>query len=161
MDYRNSELHKFALALHLEISLHISTIDNQVASCISDERENVINLLNFLGDPNRAIRIAETYLADEDASVRNSAFRLLASFSKYINVRSSQHLLNLACSNLRNTTFTDRNKSLALISELFTKKNLAANSVSTQCTKLIRKSADHNVSGQIGAYAKTIMYFLN
>ncbi|MEB0140576.1 MULTISPECIES: hypothetical protein [unclassified Undibacterium] len=124
LDYRHSELHEFALALYREISLHMSRIDNQVASCISEERENVINLLNFLGDPNRAIRIAETYLADEDASVRNSAFRLLASFSKYITVRSSQHLLDLACNNLRNTTFTDRNKSLVLISELLTKKTL-------------------------------------
>lgn len=161
LDYHDPELHRQALAIHVAIKQDISKAGDQAPSCMPTDRENLIYALNFLGDPEQALTIAASYLEDEDASVRNAAFRLQASFAKYVSPSSGGQLLRAACKNLRHELFTDRNKSLALIDGILSNNTVKSDIINQQCREMIQKSAEYNVSEQIGGNAKRILKLLD
>ena len=112
LDYDSSERHKLVERIHATVKSKIPDLEAASSSCSNEHRAEAVYLMNFTGDPQRAISSATQRLDDPDPGVRNAAMRLIGTFATFIPQSQVFSLAKTACRNTIRGDFTDRNKSL-------------------------------------------------
>ncbi len=128
-----------------------------VEDCVSRHREIAFRLLNFLGNPELAVKLASDSVNDPSVNVRNNAMRLLSSFSKYIAPETGSRVTHLACENVEKANFLDRNKGVSLIWAMLQKNVVRPDGLDIECVTRIRRFAKNSKSDQIGAFSRLIV----
>jgi hypothetical protein len=157
LDSTDSDQHRMAIDIHEKIRGEFEAIKTATLSCDSEMRVSAIELLNLIGSPHQAIELATRSINDPEVDVRNSAIRLLGVFSGYIQETATKNVVTAVCEVLKNPTFFDRNKSLALISVLAKAKRIRYEEIPSACFSIIESSAKYNFSDQIHGFATQIL----
>jgi hypothetical protein len=157
LDFQSARLHELVERIHATVSSRIPDLEAASSSCSVEQRADAVYLLNFIGDPSRAISIATQRLDDPDPGVRNAAMRLLGSFVAFVPQAQVSTITAAACSNMIAGTFTDRNKSLQLLNELRERGALEFGDLGEKCRAQIQDIARTSVASQTGEPARQLV----
>ncbi|NHZ43260.1 hypothetical protein [Massilia aquatica] len=160
LDARPDTVHRQRVAYFRRASGLQQEIEQAAQSCHPATRADGIHLMNYIGQPGKAVRLALAAVNDRDARVRNVAMRLLSSFHRWIPPARTAQLMSDACAALRVETFFDRNKALMLLHDLLRSDAALASQVTPPCRADIAGIALHSDSAQIGMPAKALTALL-
>lgn len=143
LDYDSSERHELVERIHATVKSKVADLEVASSSCRHEQRSDALYLMNFTGEPERAISSATHRMVDPDSQVRNAATRLLMTFAAFIPESQVFSIAREACLN------TDRNKSLLLLNELRKRGALKFFDLNETCQIQIRHIARTSVANQI------------
>jgi hypothetical protein len=157
LDYVAAGRHELAERIHAGVESQIPALEAAAASCSAEQRADAVYLMNFTGNPQRAIAAATLRLDDPDSGVRNAAMRLLGTFVAFLSQPEVSTLAVAACSNAIAGDFTDRNKSVLLLNELSARGALEFADLDRNCRVQITNIARTSVATQTGEPARQLL----
>jgi hypothetical protein len=156
LDYDSAERHALVERMHATVKSKIADLEAASSSCSNEHRTDALYLMNFTGDPQRAISSATQRLDDPDSGVRNAAMRLLGTFATFLPQSQVFSIAKTACQNTIRGDFTDRNKSLLLLNELAHRGALRFADLDEKCQAQIRNIARTSFATQTGMQAREL-----
>ena len=157
LDYASSERHELVERIHAKVKSKIPDLEAASSSCSNEHRADAVYLMNFTGDPQRAISSATRRLDDPDSGVRNAAMRLVGTFATFIPQSQVFSLAKTACQNTIRGGFTDRNKSLMLLNQLGKRGAIRFADLDEKCQAQIRNIARTSFATQTGGEARALV----
>jgi hypothetical protein len=157
LDYDSTARHRLAERVHATVAPRISELERASGSCTPESRADAMYLMNFTGEPARAIRSATPRMVDPDSGVRNAATRLLATFDTFITPNVARTIATQACAETISGGFTDRNKSLWLLDLMRQHGLISLSSLGVPCQQEIRGIARTSTAAQTGEPAQALV----
>ena len=157
LDYDSSERHELVERIHATVKSKIPDLEAASSSCSNEHRTDALYLMNFTGDPQRAISSATHRLDDPDSGVRNAAMRLVGTFATFIPQSQVFSLARAACQNTIRGDFTDRNKSLMLLNKLGKRGAIRFADLDEKCQAQVRNIARTSFATQTGGEARELV----
>lgn len=149
LDYDSSERRELVERIHATVKSKVADLEVASLSCRHEQRSDALYLMNFTGEPERAISSATHRMVDPDSQVRNAATRLLMTFAAFIPESQVFSIAREACLNTIQGAFTDRNKSLMLLNELRKRGALRFFDLNETCQIQIQHIARTSIANQI------------
>lgn len=158
LDYDHAELSSLATRLHIATDGRERELEAAASSCDPSLRSTSFYLMNFVGAPQRFVRLAGSHINDPHLGVANAATRFLITFAEFVPKAERPGLATQACRSLQESGFLARNKSLMLLNAWRKSKALSFDQLAPDCQRQVRDIARTSLAEQIALPARELLY---
>jgi hypothetical protein len=157
LDYQDPLSHEHVKIFSELLKKYSNEIGALKHSCNSSDKQLALKFLSHTGDANNAVSGGLEFLGDSNEGVRNAAYRLISTFSRFVTNAEAGVVIRSACNNLKKISFLDRNKSLSVIYSLIQRDSNYIDKLDQDCVSKIRYIESTSISEQLHGFAEPIM----